>query len=202
MGGHRGLPRRAMVRHANRRGNPLWLPRWLCGWRWWLGGHRGPPLRVMAWQIVGATPVVAPLAGLWGRSRLGGHRGPPRRVMVNAANRRGNPRGCPVGGCLRGWRSRLGRHRGPPLRVMVQRTIVGATPVVAPLAAVGGVRGWADTGVRPDGGDATGDGSNRVGAISCGCPAAQAGYLACSSDLRRRMSGISVGSTPLSSASQ
>jgi len=34
---------------ANRRGNPLWLPRAgrLCGWRSWLGGHRGLPRRVM-----------------------------------------------------------------------------------------------------------------------------------------------------------
>jgi hypothetical protein len=158
------------------------------------------------WQIVGATPRGCPIGGACGgwRSRLGGHRGPPRRVMVQRTHRRGNPRGCPIGGCLRGWRSRLGRHRGLPLRVMVQRTHRRGNPPWLPRWRVPawGICEWADTGVRPDGGDATGDGPNRVGAISCGCPAAQAGYLACSSDLRRRMSGISVGSTPLSSASQ
>jgi hypothetical protein len=50
MGGHRGPPLRVMVNAmANRRGNPLWLPRWrrLRGWRSRMGGHRGPPLRVM-----------------------------------------------------------------------------------------------------------------------------------------------------------
>jgi hypothetical protein len=48
MGGHRGPLLRVMVNAmANRRGNPLRLPRWLCGWRWRLGRHRGLPLRVM-----------------------------------------------------------------------------------------------------------------------------------------------------------
>jgi hypothetical protein len=159
------------------------------------------------WQIVGATPRGCPIGGACGgwRSRLGGHGGPLLRVMVNAmANRRGNPLWLPRRRVPAWVAFAVGRTQGsaPTGDGATQWQIVGATPVVAPSAAWVAFAVGQTQGSAPTGDGATGNGPNRVGAISCGCPAAQAGYLACSSDLRRRMSGISVGSTPLSSASQ